>query len=108
MPISDALEAALQAADLRDYVAAVDPFAESAEAARGSGPRDSPHLYDRVLLDAPCSGTGVLAKRADLRWRRQPADLLQLSSLQVTPGAAHCRACTCPLISHAMPACVWL
>lgn len=78
----------VQAADLRDYVAAVDPFAESAEAARGSGPRGSLHLYDRVLLDAPCSGTGVLAKRADLRWRRQPADLVQLSSLQVTLGAS--------------------
>lgn len=79
--------AAVQASDLRDYVAAVDPFAESADAARGSGSRGSPHLYDRVLLDAPCSGTGVLAKRADLRWRRQPADLLQLSSLQVSRAA---------------------
>lgn len=39
--------------------------------------------FDRVLLDAPCSGTGVLAKRADLRWRRQPGDLRQLASLQV-------------------------
>ena len=38
--------------------------------------------YDRVLLDAPCSGTGVLAKRADLRWRRQPAQLAQMASLQ--------------------------
>ncbi|MDI6402661.1 16S rRNA (cytosine(967)-C(5))-methyltransferase RsmB [Balneolaceae bacterium ANBcel3] len=32
-------------------------------------------LVDGVLLDAPCSGTGVMAKRADLRWRRQEADL---------------------------------
>ncbi len=30
---------------------------------------------DGVLLDAPCTGTGVLSKRADLRWRRSPEDL---------------------------------
>ena len=34
--------------------------------------------YDRVLLDAPCSGTGVLAKRADLRWRLTPEVLAQV------------------------------
>lgn len=32
-------------------------------------------LTDAVLLDAPCTGTGVLSKRADLRWRRTLADL---------------------------------
>lgn len=39
-------------------------------------------LADRVLLDAPCSGTGVLAKRADLRWRRTLDDLDTLVALQ--------------------------
>lgn len=38
--------------------------------------------YDRVLVDAPCTGTGVLAKRPDLRWRRTPEDLMRLSKLQ--------------------------
>lgn len=38
--------------------------------------------FDRVLLDAPCSGSGVLAKRADLRWRRSPDDLVRLAALQ--------------------------
>ncbi len=38
--------------------------------------------FDRVLLDAPCSGSGVLAKRADLRWRRSPAALADLADLQ--------------------------
>ena len=38
--------------------------------------------FDRVLVDAPCSGTGVLAKRADLRWRRQPEDVEVLCGLQ--------------------------
>lgn len=32
-------------------------------------------LADAVLLDAPCTGTGVMSKRADLRWRRTPEDL---------------------------------
>ncbi|KAG2499335.1 hypothetical protein HYH03_002911 [Edaphochlamys debaryana] len=39
-------------------------------------------LYDKVLLDAPCTGTGVLSKRADLRWRRTPEQLEQLLGLQ--------------------------
>ncbi len=42
----------------------------------------SPMLADRVLIDVPCSGTGVLGKRADLRWRRSEADLDQLIKLQ--------------------------
>lgn len=42
----------------------------------------SGQLYDRVLVDAPCSGTGVLAKRADLRWRRTPGDIEELKKLQ--------------------------
>lgn len=50
--------------DLRDY------------AAKAAG------TADRVLLDAPCSGLGVLSKRADLRWRRSPEDVKQLTELQ--------------------------
>ncbi|WP_456429597.1 16S rRNA (cytosine(967)-C(5))-methyltransferase RsmB [Rhodocaloribacter sp.] len=68
-----------------------------ADAARGAGPA---HLHteaadlrtlaaradapsgDRVLLDAPCSGLGVLAKRADLRWRRTPEEIAELAALQ--------------------------
>lgn len=37
---------------------------------------------DRVLLDAPCTGTGVLSKRADLRWKRTEEDLNDLTQLQ--------------------------
>ncbi|MEX0680837.1 MAG: 16S rRNA (cytosine(967)-C(5))-methyltransferase RsmB [Balneolales bacterium] len=39
-------------------------------------------LVDAVLLDAPCSGTGVLSKRADLRWRRMESDIEKFTSQQ--------------------------
>ncbi len=38
--------------------------------------------FDAILLDAPCSGTGVLSKRADLRWNRKESDLKDLIELQ--------------------------
>lgn len=46
--------------------------------------------FDAVLLDAPCTGTGVLRRRADLRWRRRPEDLAELAALQreLLAGAA--------------------
>ena len=37
--------------------------------------------FDRALVDAPCSGLGVLAQRPDLRWRSQPLPELQLELL---------------------------
>jgi 16S rRNA (cytosine967-C5)-methyltransferase len=47
--------------------------------------------FDRALLDAPCSGLGVLAQRPDLRWRAKPLPELQLALLRsaaerVKPG----------------------
>ncbi len=42
-----------------------------------------PHeKFDRVLLDAPCSGTGVLSRRAELRWRLSPNDITAMAKLQ--------------------------
>ncbi|HYM64757.1 MAG TPA: transcription antitermination factor NusB, partial [Gaiellaceae bacterium] len=38
--------------------------------------------FDRVLVDAPCSGLGVLASRPDLRWRAKPLPELQLALLR--------------------------
>jgi len=38
---------------------------------------------DGVLVDAPCSGLGVLSRRADLRWQRRAEDFTQLQSLQL-------------------------
>lgn len=41
-----------------------------------------PGAWDRVLVDAPCSGLGVLRRRPDARWRVQPADVERLARLQ--------------------------
>ncbi len=38
--------------------------------------------YDRVLLDAPCTGLGALRRRPEARWRRRPEDLVGLVRLQ--------------------------
>jgi 16S rRNA (cytosine967-C5)-methyltransferase len=44
--------------------------------------------FDRVLVDAPCSGLGVLAGRPDLRWRGEPLPELQLELLRVAAERA--------------------
>lgn len=38
--------------------------------------------YDRVLVDAPCTGLGALRRRPEARWRRTPEDLAELAALQ--------------------------
>jgi 16S rRNA (cytosine967-C5)-methyltransferase len=52
------------------------------------------HPVDRVLVDAPCSGLGVLSRRADARWRKTEASMRQLLPLQgelLAGGASHVR-----------------
>jgi len=41
-------------------------------------------LFDRVLVDAPCSSLGTLAKNPEIRWRIQPEDPKRMSKLQKT------------------------
>ncbi|MBT1035280.1 rRNA small subunit methyltransferase B [Canibacter sp. lx-45] len=38
--------------------------------------------YDRILIDAPCSGLGALRRRPEARWRKQPSDIPALTKLQ--------------------------
>lgn len=39
-------------------------------------------MFDRILLDAPCSGTGVIRRHPDIKWLRQPADIPRLAAEQ--------------------------
>nr|WP_233579861.1 transcription antitermination factor NusB [Frondihabitans sp. PhB188] len=41
-----------------------------------------PESYDRILLDAPCTGLGALRRRPEARWRKQPRDVAELTGLQ--------------------------
>ncbi|HMO63639.1 MAG TPA: hypothetical protein PKE47_00150, partial [Verrucomicrobiota bacterium] len=41
-------------------------------------------LYDAVLVDAPCSNSGVMRRRIDLRWRLQEAEFTRLCRQQLT------------------------
>jgi len=48
----------------------------------GTRPAYRPASFDRVLVDAPCTGLGALRRRPEARWRRTPADLAELVPLQ--------------------------
>jgi 16S rRNA (cytosine967-C5)-methyltransferase len=50
--------------------------------ADGRTPPWEPGSFDRVLLDAPCTGLGALRRRPEVRWRRTPADVPPLVELQ--------------------------
>jgi 16S rRNA (cytosine967-C5)-methyltransferase len=76
--------------------------------ADGTRPAWPPGAFDRVLVDAPCSGLGALRRRPEARWRRTPADLDVLVPLQrgllaaaldsVRPGGVVCYATCSPVV----------
>ena len=43
---------------------------------------EAPGTYDRILVDAPCTGLGALRRRPEARWRKAPGDVPELSELQ--------------------------
>jgi len=51
-------------------------------AADGTRPAWRAAVFDRVLVDAPCTGLGALRRRPEARWRRQSSDLDDLVPLQ--------------------------
>ncbi|WP_380156649.1 RsmB/NOP family class I SAM-dependent RNA methyltransferase [Kineococcus sp. R86509] len=71
---------------------------------------EEPASYDRVLVDAPCTGLGALRRRPEARWRRTPADLGELGPLQrellasaldaVRPGGVVAYATCSPVLSE--------
>ena len=73
----------------------------------GDRGRTSPARYDRVLVDAPCTGLGALRRRPEARWRRTPADLADLGKLQrelLAVGHRRDRARGSRRLRHVQPA----
>jgi 16S rRNA (cytosine967-C5)-methyltransferase len=50
---------------------------------RSIPPAGTPARFDRALVDAPCSNTGVMRRRVELRWRVEAAELERLAALQL-------------------------
>jgi 16S rRNA (cytosine967-C5)-methyltransferase len=71
-----------RASELRENLATLG--ATNVTVVEADGTKLPPDLdgYDRALVDAPCSGLGVLSQRPDLRWRAAPAPELQLELLR--------------------------
>lgn len=64
---------------------AVGPLGDAVTVVTGDGRaigEAEPGTYDRILLDAPCTGLGALRRRPESRWRRSQADLHDLTDLQ--------------------------
>ena len=40
-------------------------------------------MTDKILIDAPCTGTGVMGRKPDIRWRRKPKDISDMATLQM-------------------------
>jgi 16S rRNA (cytosine(967)-C(5))-methyltransferase len=66
---------------VRDAIREPAP-AGSVVVADGRAPSFSAKSFDRVLVDAPCTGLGALRRRPEARWRKSPDDVARLSALQ--------------------------
>ncbi len=61
----------------------------------GTQPLPFGRRFDRILLDAPCSGTGTLGRNPEIKWRLKPCDLVDLPRRQ-TALLAQARAALVP------------
>jgi 16S rRNA (cytosine967-C5)-methyltransferase len=59
------------------------PDDKSPKSASPSKARFDVHQFDRVLLDVPCSNTGVMRRRVDLRWRLSLTEIDRLRANQL-------------------------
>ena len=69
---------------VRDSLRVFDPTPQVIEIDGTTIGRLSPAKFDRILLDAPCTGLGALRRRPEARWRKRPADVPDLSELQTS------------------------
>ncbi|MCL1848374.1 MAG: 16S rRNA (cytosine(967)-C(5))-methyltransferase RsmB [Clostridiales bacterium] len=76
------IEAYVQDAAGAHAQGAAGVLAQGAADAEGGAAKQWEPLFDRILVDAPCSGLGVLRRRADERWSRKPEDIPALARLQ--------------------------
>lgn len=75
--------------ELELHVLAADLLAIDAKTFEAQG---LPPLYDAIMLDAPCSNTGVIQRRTDVKWRLRPEDIQQCAQRQLKLlRAASCR-----------------
>jgi 16S rRNA (cytosine967-C5)-methyltransferase len=56
---------------------------ETINSNRSETPSSRDLQFDRILIDAPCSNTGVLRRRVDLRWRVSPDEIARLQRAQL-------------------------
>jgi 16S rRNA (cytosine967-C5)-methyltransferase len=67
---------------VRNALAVFDPAPEVVVGDAARFATTDPGGFDRILLDAPCTGLGALRRRPEARWRKTPADLVDLVALQ--------------------------
>jgi 16S rRNA (cytosine967-C5)-methyltransferase len=63
-------------------LARVEPTKPMRVALDGAAPLPLARLFDRILLDAPCSGTGTVRRNPEIKWRLKPEDLTDLAGRQ--------------------------
>jgi 16S rRNA (cytosine967-C5)-methyltransferase len=70
---------------IRENLARLD--LHSVHASRADASRDLPAAldltYDRILVDAPCSGLGTLRSHPEIKWQRGESDIKRLATLQI-------------------------
>jgi 16S rRNA (cytosine967-C5)-methyltransferase len=67
---------------MRELLGRMGARSVHAVAVDGTAPLPFASLFDRILVDAPCSGTGTLARNPEIRWRLKREDLVVLAERQ--------------------------
>ena len=88
--IGKPVDATLEANEVQSHRAelvrrSLAPFGDSITVTERDGRElcaENPNSFDRILVDAPCTGLGSLRRRPEARWRKRPDDLVDLVPLQ--------------------------